>query len=241
MTQTLGIDVSTYQDAPSTPQRIDWKKAKDKGTVFAFIRAGYGKTADDDFAYNWQAAEEAGILRGAYWYITWDVDHIQQAQMLSMAGMGGELPCAADYESRSFPAGLIPGTMRQKLSAFLKEVQRITQKAPVIYTSPSYWLEFGSPNVIWAQYPLWIANYNVEKPTVPAPWKKWNFWQFTPKGPGKDFGMESFGLDMDWFNGTEDELMKFCGIQEEEPDVPPDIAARFEKLEAWAVTQGYVP
>jgi len=66
MKRTIGIDISAWQDDNSTPQQIDWSKAKSAGAQFAFIKASQGTFTDQDFAYNWQAAKAAGVLRGAY-------------------------------------------------------------------------------------------------------------------------------------------------------------------------------
>jgi GH25 family lysozyme M1 (1,4-beta-N-acetylmuramidase) len=48
--------------------------------------------------------------------------------------------------------------------------------------------------------------------TAVAPWGKWTFWQYSSTGDGLAYGMESRGLDMDWFNGMEDELRVFANV-----------------------------
>ncbi len=47
---------------------------------------------------------------------------------------------------------------------------------PIIYTGPTFWnqnmdREFGD-------YPLWISEYGVETPHVPAGWNAWQLWQW---------------------------------------------------------------
>lgn len=118
-------------------------------------------------------------------------------QYLLDTGDLGELPPVADFESRS-SVPPVP-TARIGLQSFLNHVEAVARRVPIIYTAPAYWIEQGSREIKWKRYPLWIANYNVQAPTVPAPWTSWTFWQYSTTGPGHMFGMESMGLDMDWY------------------------------------------
>ena len=61
-----GIDVSKYQG------EIDWPAARDSGVTFAWIKATEGGDYKDAyFDHNWQAAKDAGIVRGAYHFAYW--------------------------------------------------------------------------------------------------------------------------------------------------------------------------
>jgi lysozyme len=61
MTQIKGIDVSHWQGD------IDWKKVKDDGVEFAFIKATEGTSfIDDKFLANINGANAVGIKTGAY-------------------------------------------------------------------------------------------------------------------------------------------------------------------------------
>ena len=46
-----------------------------------------------------------------------------------------------------------------------------------------------------ARYPLWIANYGVQEPNIPAPWTSYSAWQHTSSGrvPGINGP-----VDLDW-------------------------------------------
>ena len=61
----LGIDCSKWKDDNSTPQQMDFFKAKAEGASFVFIKASQSTWLDSDFIYNWQAAKDAGLMRGA--------------------------------------------------------------------------------------------------------------------------------------------------------------------------------
>ena len=63
-----GIDVSVWQG------KIDWKKVKASGIVFAMIRVGYGSSQGNDckmdtyFKANVEGALAAGVEVGIYFY-----------------------------------------------------------------------------------------------------------------------------------------------------------------------------
>ena len=61
-----GIDVSYWQGD------IDWRKVREAGIQFAFIKATEGGDhLDPKFLQNWHAAKRAGVARGAYHFIYW--------------------------------------------------------------------------------------------------------------------------------------------------------------------------
>ena len=217
--RTLGIDVSKWQDDNSTPQRMDFKKAYDAGARFVFIKASQACWMDEDMLYNWKSAQDAGLLRGAYHFLDWKAGAVEQANFFCgvLEKDPGELPPVVDYEFRTG----VPYNAASQLELVCETVEERLGKFPLIYTSPYYWKEYGSADEWWNLHDLWIANYNVEKPFVPPPWDAWTFWQWTDKGDGKLFGAESYGLDMNWFNGSLDALMAYAGASVPEPDPEP--------------------
>lgn len=211
MTTTLGIDCSHWQNDKSTPQKMDFKTARDAGAKFAFVKVSERGGIDQDFEYNWQAAKDAGLPRGGYHFLRWDLPATTQARVFCacLAGDPGELPPVADFEA---PAkdGKYPSNAM--LLQFLEEVENILGRRPMIYTSPGYWKSHGNnkttgrPDSFWSIYPLWVAHYGVSSPTVPAPWVDWLFWQYTATGSGFKYGAESKGIDLNLFNGSEFDL-----------------------------------
>jgi GH25 family lysozyme M1 (1,4-beta-N-acetylmuramidase) len=76
------------------------------------------------------------------------------------------------------------------------------------------------------QYALWIANYGVSKPMIPAPWKdgEWLLWQYTDKGDGLQYGVETLNVDMNYFNGDENAFNKRFGLTgSPEPEPPTSV------------------
>jgi len=206
MATTLGLDCSHWQNDKSTPQKMDFKTAYAAGAHFAFIKVSERGGIDVDYEYNWKAAKDAGMPRGGYHFLRWDLPATTQARVFCAALQDdpGELPPVADFEA---PAkdGIYPSN--SMLLAFLEEVEKILNRRPMIYTSPGFWKSHGNnkttrkPEQFWSIYPLWIAHYGASAPTIPAPWQNWLFWQFTATGSGPKYGAESKGIDLNLFNG----------------------------------------
>jgi GH25 family lysozyme M1 (1,4-beta-N-acetylmuramidase) len=220
-----GVDVSYWQDDNYTPEQINWQTLASKAS-FAFIRAGGYSLIDTDFTYNWQHSKSAGIPRGAYWYLTSDAPAKSAALKFVSACQGdfGELPLVADYEWQSWSSA---GTARLYLKDFLLEVERLTGRMPMIYTSASRWATWGSSDVYWMRYELWVANYNVATPVIPKPWSSWLFWQYgTPTIVPAEWGVESKEIDANYFNGTLAQFNQRFGVNnipepEPVPETPP--------------------
>jgi GH25 family lysozyme M1 (1,4-beta-N-acetylmuramidase) len=206
-TKTWGTDVSFYQDDNGTPQGINFAKMKAEGAKFVYIRAGQNLWKDPDFETNVTNARAAGLPWGSYWYLDCRVSIRAQAKIFGdlMTQWKPDLLPAVDFEQKE--KYLINGTWKRlelsDLSAFLTYFKEyyVLIKKPLIYTGFWFWKERGSLAASWKEYPLWIANYGVEKPNIPAPWADYKMWQFTESGPGKRLGVESNAIDMNYMNG----------------------------------------
>lgn len=198
-----GMDVSGWQG------QVDFAKAKANGYLFAFIKATQGTSIKDIwFVNHWAESKAAGVLRGAYHYFEPGVDGVAQADWFtSVVGPheSGDLPCVLDWESPS--KGPTISDLTNAL-AFLRRVETLHGKAPIIYTSPSFMdvlKQVSGGNADFqalVQYPLWIAHWGVVAPKVPPPWLYYSFWQTADHGLGQPG-------DEDRFNGSMEQLMKF--------------------------------
>jgi lysozyme len=246
-----GIDVSHWQDDKSTPQKMDFKKAKAAGAEFVFIKVSERGSIDLDFEFNWAAAKTAGLLRGGYHFLRWTLSGLTQARIFCdiMKEDPGELPPVADFEAPNY-GNVYPSN--SLLEQFLVKVEDITKRRPMIYTSPGYWNIHGRNKITklfdpkWIYFPLWIAHYTkANKPTIPKPWKDWLFWQYSAKGDGLKYGAESKSIDLNWFNGELADLFALAGqgvvLPPDQPvhPNPPDISGRLFMLEQWAKGIGY--
>ena len=241
-----GIDVSHWQNDKSTPQKMNFKKAVNNGAKFVFIKVSERGAIDRDFEYNWAAAKQAGLLRGGYHFLRWDLSGLVQARIFSelLRDDPGELPPVADYEAPRLGSRYPSNSL---LEQFLVEVETKTDRKPMIYTSPGYWGIHGRNKFTrqfdqkWAYYPLWVAHYmksyqeGVSKPYELQPWavmgKQWTFWQYTSNGDGLAFGAESKSIDLNWFNGTLKELNDFAYGTATTPAAPTPITPSGKPLD----------
>ena len=189
-----GIDVSGWQGV------IDWDKARTK-VVFAFIKATEGVWVDRQFTRNWHEGYRVGVRRGAYLFYRANVDPGQQARTMldALAGDYGELPIIVDLEDEEHAS---PWNTSQiaGLRWCLDLLEKFSGKTPIIYTR-KYWFDPYIGNVTWAaRYPLWVANYTYDPavvPLMPASWKTWAYYQWSNKGIGADYGVQSEMVDLD--------------------------------------------
>lgn len=206
-----GIDVSHWQG------EIDWSGVKSSGVRFAFIKATEfpdkrTKLYVDVRLYeNVKGASENGIHWGAYHFFRTHIDAVIQAQaFVETVGKFTSLPPVLDLEA----AGSKGEKLIYKVRQFLDEVQRLSGRAPIIYTSPGFWRGYmmldNRTQLDWARpYPLWLAHYTSLWPSPLYPWAHWDFWQYTDHGllPGI-----KTHVDMNWFMSTEAELISRFGV-----------------------------
>jgi GH25 family lysozyme M1 (1,4-beta-N-acetylmuramidase)/uncharacterized protein YraI len=229
MANVIGPDVSFYQDDPETPQGIDFAKMR-ASAEYVIIRAGQNLWVDPDFKLNWRQAKLAGLPRGSYWFYDSRIEPKRQAELWvqQFEGDFGELPLFADFEENYKG----PYTGWKSWYTFLERLKQLVNgKEIFIYTAYYYWRD-NAPNATtqasnleyFHQYPLWIANYSTTEPLVPLPWKKgeWLFWQYTEVGDGKLFGVESNGIDLNYFNGDLAALRTRFNLSDTPPPPPPD-------------------
>jgi lysozyme len=185
-----GIDISHHNG------HIDWAKMKGLGKAFAFLKATEGTSfIDPMFARNLRDCRSAGLPVGAYHFFRPELDPaLQSSLFLRVVGKAqhGDLPPVLDWEVSD---NVRPGVQVQRAKIWLEHVEQFYGKPPIIYGSPSFLAGLGLP-VWFTNYKLWIANYGVHAPHIPAPWKSHLFWQTSDAG----------GLDLDVFNGTPDQL-----------------------------------
>jgi lysozyme len=199
-TKARGIDVSRFQGV------IDWPSVGGSGIRFAFVQASRGSGADCTvkpaqcgpdpyFAANRLAAESAGIRVGAYHRAFASggtvgdarADAIAEADVfLAQVGslQSGELVPVLDAESPF--TGMTASSLRTWIRVWVKRVGRDLGRKPMIYTNATSWAATGnSAEFAKAKYPLWVAEWGVSRPTVPANnWagRGYSVWQFTSSG-----------------------------------------------------------
>jgi len=195
-----GIDVSRFQGT------IDWSLVAGSGIRFAFVQASRGSGfdcavkpdncgADPYFATNRTNAVAAGLRIGPYHrafatgrtLAAARADAVAEADLfLSQVGalQSGNLVPVLDVETPF--TGLDANRLRTWVRVWVKRVARRLGRKPMIYTNASSWSATGNTTEFAkAKYPLWVAEWGVRKPSVPANnWARrgWSVWQYTSSG-----------------------------------------------------------
>ena len=173
-----GIDVSSYQGT------IDFNRVKASGIDVVYIKAGEGgQITDPYFKQNYLKAARAGLIFGAYYYVTAKNTSEAKAQAndffnLIRATSFNARP-AMDFEDFS---GMEREDINEIGLTFLEELERLTKITPMIYTDAS------SAKTIWSdafsKYPLWLADYSErdEFPPDITVWESWTGFQYSNTG-----------------------------------------------------------
>ena len=179
--QRTGVDVSDHQEA------IDWNAVAADGISFAFIRIGYrgntegGLFADALFETNYQAARDAGLACGTYFYS--QATTIEEAQEEAsfvlglLAGRPLDYPVAFDYEvvPDTRIAGVDPQTVVQIGQAFCSAI-RAGGYEPMVYGNTFDLARFDDA---WlADCSIWCAEYD----GGPSYERKTDIWQYSNQG-----------------------------------------------------------
>jgi lysozyme len=187
-----GIDVSHFQGA------IDWTGVQGAGKKLVLIKATEGiDLLDPQFNTNWQGAKAAGLVRGAYHFFVPEDDPTTQAEFFitNVQLSPGDMTPALDVE---YSKDVDPEILQANVKIWLETVETAYGITPMIYTDVNFANEFLSSS--FGKYPLWIASFEEEAPTVEGSWVSWDIWQYSERG--NVAGIEG-AVDLDVFQGTE--------------------------------------
>ena len=173
-----GIDLSTYQ------KQVNYKKLKEEGIDFAIIRCGYGKEKtqkDNMFETHYKGLKEAGIKVGAYLfsYCSSIENSFKEAEncLYFIKDKEFDLPIFLDLEDKITKV-LGKEAITQIALNFCKAIESHGYKAGV-YANLDWFNNLIDVNsLICEGFKIWLAQWNVEKPTASFPYQ---FWQFTNK------------------------------------------------------------
>src|SRR4029079_17398182 len=106
-------------------------------------------------------------------------DAVQQADLFleTVQLATGDLPPALDGEK----AGTSAIALWQGVETWLETVAAATGLQPFLYVDPTFAIDNEIPATL-AAYPLWIADYGVAQPPLPAGWAAWQLWQHSESG-----------------------------------------------------------
>lgn len=190
-----GVDISHYQFD------VDFKKLKEDGIQFVFVKATEGVSYKDDyFKKNWEGLEKHGLIRGAYHFYRPSVLGKRQAEefIKTVPLKSGDLPPVLDLEETDNRSDEI---VLKGVKNWLKTVEEHYGVKPIIYVNQNYYNKFIKGNL--EDYPIWIAAYRWNKPDLPQ--SDWEFWQYSDRG-WRD-GVE-VRVDLNVFGGSREDLEK---------------------------------
>ncbi len=198
-----GIDVSRWQGQPS------WRDVKAAGIRYVIAKATQGTTTvDPEYARNRTRLRANKIPFSAYHFAGPDstpgdavaeADHFVNTARLD----GSNLLPVLDLERHN---DMTPEFLREWAAAWLARVEERLGVKPMIYTSPSFWVD-RMGNTTWFAdngYRLWIAHWYVESPSVPAAnWggHGWTLWQYDITAKGSVNGINA-RIDRDRYAGA---------------------------------------
>lgn len=218
-------DVSFYQDDNGTAIGINFERMKAAGAVGVIIRAGQNFWNDPDFKINWAAAKAADLPRGTYWL--YDSRNSPEAQAVIWRELVGddlpELGFWADLEESY--NGTYKGERNWKKFVLAMEAF-YPGSLHGIYTADWWWNgQTVTEPYFWKARPLWVAGYEAGAAfvTLPAPWRGGEaaLWQFTASGDGLKYGVESFEIDLNYFNGDVNKFRSYFRLSGEVIIQPP--------------------
>ncbi|MBU2223961.1 MAG: glycoside hydrolase family 25 protein [Gammaproteobacteria bacterium] len=187
-----GLDLSHHNGA------VNWQAVSNNGMRFVFIKATEGMDdKDPSFDSHWSEAKKVGVIRGAYHFYVTEDDPEKQAQFFidTVALGSGDLAPAVDIELLG--KNTAPD-VADKLQIFIDILTKHYGKKPIIYTGRNFWNDHMNDK--FGQYPLWIAEYGVDKPVDPKGWQDWHFWQWSEKATIAGVEKE---VDLNYFNNKD--------------------------------------
>ena len=171
-----GIDVSSWQ------REIDFKKVKNAGIEIVYIKSSEGFTLIDPyFERNYSNAKANGLKVGFYHYLTARSvsDAKKQAEFFVSNISNKQVDCKLAMDFESF-GDLNINQINQIGLAFIKETEYLSGKKTIVYSNTNDARTIFEGEL--TNYPLWLAQYKVSKPSSNGKWNYWAGWQYTSTG-----------------------------------------------------------
>src|SRR5262245_51635829 len=229
MAMIHGIDVSNWQPD------VNWVMVQSSNYEFAIVKATESVDfVDNQFDYNWRELKRLGMPRGAYHYARPSRNNPVNEAMFFLSIVGTDTLEPGDMLVLDMED---PNTMRPMSSwslTWLETIEREVGFPPLFYTYPSYLKERQLTDPELGSYPLWLAAYQSNMPTVPKPWKRISIWQYTSQGSVPGAGS---AIDCNWYNGDSIYGLKALG----KPGAPTEPQTANEAFDEWCREHGDVP
>ena len=185
---------------------------KDAGILGIIHKATQGTGyVDPEYDARRQRALSVDFLWGAYHFGTGE-DGAQQADhFLSVINPEPGQLMALDFEPNSTGTTMSRG----QAEAFVRRIQEVTGRIPVLYSGQSFLQDqmsgLSAGDTILSQCPLWIARYSSHLPEMPPLFTEFALWQYTDGAVGlQPHSVPGVGrCDRNKFNGDINALKAF--------------------------------
>jgi len=213
-------------------KKYDWEALAQGGVKATFMRKSRSVDQEDpDFAKNWKAAKDAGLIRGAFHRML-DAGTPEEQAELFLKGLkleAGDLPPILDIEpdEETF-VNYSKEERTRRAQIWLDIVEKQTGMVPIIYTG-AYFLPQLTGIESWSRYPLWLADWHSNNPSAPAPWNTVSFHQYDCTKRLQAVSGGNVDVCVTRFNGSLEQLRqmtKFGGLTLSlQPSTMPQISS----------------
>lgn len=194
------VDISHY-DNVHPGGFVELRKAGYLGVINKATQ-GRGMT-DATYRLRRSAAQQAGLLYGAYHYLTAENISDQVKHFLDVAMPDETIELALDHEDRA--ASLASA------QEFCMRVHGAVGRYPILYSGFLIKEQIAKKDYpFWSKVRLWLSHYS-KTPKWPGAWENPWIWQFTGDGAGPEphtvpgITIDG-GMDINSWAGTDDEL-----------------------------------
>ena len=156
----------------------------------------------------------------------------------------GELPPVLDYEPE------VPANPEDIYRMLVRMNELFKHpKGVIVYSNYHFWSQI-TPRPTWMTgvewIKKWVASWTTKSdPTMPPGWDTWHFWQYNTQNTlGPRYGVKSAEVDINRFNGTFEEFLKWGRYGISEPPEPPnygddiaEIKDRIKEISAQVIEQ----
>lgn len=178
-----GIDVSYWQ------QNIDWKKVKDSGVNFCYIKTSEGNTKEPEALKQGPGAKAAGLHIGYYHFASLndpnvvndaDIEAVVFDSAMKLLPKHDLIP-VLDIETNK--SNLSPDLVSRWINEFVTKMAQLGHHRIMIYSYTPFVDQHFPINHNFGNMPLWLAQYrDVDYPKMPHGWTSYSVWQYSATG-----------------------------------------------------------
>lgn len=169
--KVLGIDTSKHQNS-----KVDYKKFKDAGGEFVFLRIGCGTVKDKCFEKDYAAAVAAGLDVGVYFYTYSTTDTQAKTDATRVLGwLNGrklDFPVVYDVEDKKQEGSSRRVANTKMYNSFAGAVGASGYET-MLYTGEYFFNAYFNRDGITDK--LWIAKYSSNQPNIGKDFAIWQF------------------------------------------------------------------